>query len=88
LICLIIFGDEVQNMKLLIVQLPPFFCDSTHCEQFCGCIRWSIWWTGHKLRIVAVMTMQISLWLVLWGMLKEKMCCEQSVVFGRTLRKC
>jgi hypothetical protein len=26
LICLIIFGEEYKNMKLLIVQLPPFSC--------------------------------------------------------------
>jgi hypothetical protein len=62
--------------------------NSTNCEQFYGCITWSVRQMRHKSRIVAsAITRFKSLWLLFVRHAKRKSVREQSALFGRTARK-
>jgi hypothetical protein len=72
----------------IIQSLKAWQCNSTHYEQFWGCIRGSLRQTSHKLRTVTyVITKFKSSWLLYVGPTGRKKACEQSTLFGRASRK-
>lgn len=58
--------------RQLIWAFYARFCNSTNCEQFCGCISWGFWWLSHKLSFMgSVITHFKLLWCICVGEWKQ-----------------
>jgi hypothetical protein len=69
----VILLQSTDSWRKTVWEFYATQCNITHCEQFYGCIRLSLWWMSHNLWIIASGIIQFNLWdFYLWGILKEK----------------